>query len=251
MEILTNRKSVLGVVGGLGPLASAEFLKTIYEYSLSGPEQDSPTVIVYSDPTFPDRTEAFLAGNSDPLLAQLTDVIERLIEAGATNVVFCCMTIHYLLPRLPPRLRERVISLLDIIFENVAFNRKRHLLICSSGTRKLGLFQNHELWPLVEPYIVLPDEDDQNRIHQDLIYPIKNNPDLSTLCPLPELLLKKYEVDSFIAGCSEVHILAKHFLHSGHHSSVHRPIDPLDTLAREWAQTGMQAELTEGVLVSV
>ncbi len=243
---MIENKSVLGVVGGLGPLASAEFLRTIYEHGLSDLEQESPTVIVYSDPTFPDRTEAFLNGNSEPLLAQLIDVIKRLLEAGATDVVFCCMTIHYLLPRLPVTLRERVISLPDIIFEHLAHTRKRHLLISSSGTRKLGLFDNHAQWSMAQPYIVLPDEDDQNTIHRNLIYPIKTNPDISTLFPLLKLLLEKYEVDSFIAGCSEVHLLAKHFLRSGNHSSEYRCIDPLAILAREWANEdkAQRAELT-------
>lgn len=236
MTAASQSKSVLGVVGGLGPLASAEFLKTIYEHHLGEREQASPTVIMYSDPTFPDRTDAFLAGNSDPLLAQLINVLECLLTAGATSIVLCCMTIHYLLPRLLPHLRDRIISLLDIIFATVARNQKRHLLICSSGTRELELFQNHRQWSLLEPYIVLPDEQDQKRIHRDLIYPIKNNPEIRTLFPLLELLLKKYEVDSFIAGCSEVHLLAKHFLLSGNHSHAHCCIDPLDILAREWTQ---------------
>jgi aspartate racemase len=248
MAIVIEGKSVLGVVGGLGPLASAEFLRTMYEQSLGDLEQESPVVIVYSDPTFPDRTEAFLAGNSDPVLAQLIHVIERLLEAGATDVVFCCMTIHYLLPRLPLRLRERVISLPDIIFEHIAHTRKRHLLISSSGTRKLGLFENHEQWTMAQPYIVLPDEEDQNRIHRNLIYPIKKNPDIRTLFPLLKLMLNKYGVDSFIAGCSEVHLLAKHFLRSGNHALEYRCIDPLATLAREWAQKWNEEESQRAVL---
>jgi aspartate racemase len=241
----TKDKRVLGVVGGLGPMASAEFLRTIYEHGLGDREQEFPTVIVYSDPSFPDRTEAFLAGECDPILAQLIDVIERLLEAGATDVVFCCMTIHYLLPRLPAHLRERIISLPDIIFETVAHTREKHLLICSSGTRELGLFQNDVRWSMAQPYIVLPDEDDQNRIHKDLIYPIKKNPDIRTLFPLLELLLDKYGVDSFIAGCSEVHLLAKHFLL---HSPEHRCVDPLATLARQWAQTGIKDQPQPAVL---
>ena len=247
MVTMIDGKSVLGVVGGLGPMASAEFLKTIYEHSLADLEQESPTVIMYSDPTFPDRTEAFLSGNSDPVLAQLIDVMERLLEAGATDVVFCCMTIHYLLPRLPARLRERVISLPDIIFEHVGHARKRHLLISSSGTRKLALFENHPQWSSAEPFFVLPDEDDQNRIHKNLIYPMKTNPDLSTQFPLLELLLEKYEVDSFIAGCSEIHMLAKHFLASGNRSSKYSAIDPLAILAHDWAQTGMNPRISEPV----
>ena len=59
-----EEREVLGIVGGLGPMASAEFLKTVYEYGIGENEQDAPIVLMYSDPTFPDRTESFLAGES-------------------------------------------------------------------------------------------------------------------------------------------------------------------------------------------
>ena len=55
-------EDVLGVVGGLGPLVSAEFLKAIYEHTSWTREQDAPRVLLYSDPTFVDRTTALLSG---------------------------------------------------------------------------------------------------------------------------------------------------------------------------------------------
>src|SRR4029079_293203 len=67
----------LGIVGGMGPLASAEFVRTVYEYGLGEREQPSPTVLLYSDPTFPDRTDAFMSGNDAPVLEKLIDVITR------------------------------------------------------------------------------------------------------------------------------------------------------------------------------
>ena len=85
---------VYGVVGGMGPLASAEFLKTIYEFGLREQEQNSPTIIVYSDPSFPDRTTAFLKGDDDVVLAQLKRVIGQLSELNAVRIVLCCITIH-------------------------------------------------------------------------------------------------------------------------------------------------------------
>ena len=97
-----REKEVLGIVGGLGPLASAEFLKTVYEYGIGEYEQDAPIVLMYSDPTFPDRTDSFLAGESELLLAKLTAALQCLSDAGASRFVICCMTIHYLLSRLPP-----------------------------------------------------------------------------------------------------------------------------------------------------
>lgn len=218
----------IGVVGGLGPFASAEFLKTIYECDLSEREQDLPKVIVISDPTFPDRTEGFLAGRTDDLLARLIVVLEQLAQLGANKIIICCVTIHYLLPRLPQDLRDRVISLLDVIFEHVEQSRTRRLLICSSGTRQLGLFENHPRWQVAKDFFVLPDECDQEIIHRELIYPMKTAVANSGGVPLLKSLLRKYQVDSFIVGCSEVHMIAK-LAANGNGPNC---IDPLAILAR-------------------
>ena len=227
-------REVLGVVGGLGPLASAEFVKTVYEYGIGENEQDAPIVLLHSDPTFPDRTDAFLAGEDELLLAQLTTVLQSLSDAGASRFVICCMTIHHLLPRLPVHLGARVISLLDVIFDNLERPPRRHLLICSNGTRRLELFQQHRQWEKHKSEIVLPDDDDQNKIHQELIYPIKKRPDFPRLKLLLESLLQRYEVDSFIAGCSEIHVLAKHVVFNGDHALRYSCLDPLMIIARDW-----------------
>jgi aspartate racemase len=226
-------REVLGVVGGLGPMASAEFLKTVYECGIGENEQDAPIVFLYSDPTFPDRTDSFLAGENELLLARLTSALQGLSDAGAARFVICCMTIHYLLPRLPAHLGARVVSLLDVIFNNLK-PPQRHLLICSNGTRRLELFQNHPQWENYKSQIVLPDDDDQNRIHRELIYPIKKSPDFGRLKLLLETLLKHYEVDSFIAGCSEVHVLAKHIVFNGNGAVGYGCLDPLMIIARGW-----------------
>ena len=222
----------LGIVGGMGPLASAEFVRTVYEYGLGEREQLSPTVLLYSDPTFPDRTDAFMSGNDGPLLEKLIDVITRLDRLGVEKVVICCMTIHYLLPRLPEALRSKIISPLDEIFESLEHSPKESLLICSTGTRKLGLFENHPKWAKLGQKIMLPSEADQDLIHRDLIYPMKLNPDLSGSFPVLDSMLKKYKVDSFIAGCSEIHMLAKGFLANKEYGAFYSCVDPFATIAR-------------------
>jgi len=230
-----TEREILGIVGGLGPLASAAFLKTVYEYGIGANEQDAPVVLMYSDPTFPDRTDSFLAGESELLLTRLTGALQFLADGGASRFVICCMTIHHLLPRLPAHLRARVISLLDVIFDNLERPPRRHLLICSNGTRRLELFQQHRQWEKHKSEIVLPDDDDQNKIHRELIYPIKKHPDFRRLKLLVETLLQRYEVDSFIAGCSEIHILAKHVFNSDPPPG-YSCLDPLTIIAREWHQ---------------
>lgn len=234
MNRAASSREALGVVGGMGPVASAEFLKSVYEYSRGECEQEFPVVYVYSDPTFPDRTEAFLRGDDEELLSRLARALRALRRMGATKTVLCCMTIHYLLPRLPPELGARVVSLLDVLADALPRTERRHLLVCSTGTRRLGLFEGHARRDVFERHLVLPSEEDQERIHRDLIYPVKKSSGLRALLPLLGSLLEKYEVDSFAAGCSEVHVLARHL--AAGNGDAYDCVDPLMIVARRAAE---------------
>jgi aspartate racemase len=233
-----GRENVLGVVGGLGPLASAEFLRTIYEQSPWEREQQAPRVLLYSDPTFLDRTEAFLNGSDGQLLDQLVEALTGLRRIGASRLVICCITIHHLLPRVPSGLRARLVSLIDVVFDELSASGTPHLLLCTSGTRELKIFEKHDLWPQTSGLFVLPDDADQREIHQ-MIYRIKQSQDVLPQIPFIEALLVKYDVNSFIAGCTEIHVLAKHFAttHGGRHG--HPCIDPLTSIARQLAKGGV------------
>src|SRR5260221_377430 len=107
-------EGMLGILGGMGPLASAEFLKTIYRLNLSGSEQEAPSCVLLSAPSFPDRTAAILNGSTAILVTRLTQALEELASLGAERIVIACVTIHHLLPDVPERLRRRVVSLLDL-----------------------------------------------------------------------------------------------------------------------------------------
>lgn len=237
----SHKREMLGVLGGMGPLASAEFLKTIYEYNILGQrEQQSPKVIVYSDPTFPDRTEALLRGDDEILLANLTEALYQLCELNVAKIVICCITSHYLLPKLPFELRDRVISLVDIIFKNILERQQKHILICSTGTRKLEIFQNHILWEFAQNYIVLPDESDQDLIHQ-MIYYLKIKGEFQKCLSILEDLQSKYNVQNLIAGCTEIHLLNKYLELVSGKQRANVFLDPLTIIAQElWSISHLQ-----------
>jgi aspartate racemase len=199
---------IWGILGGMGPLASAEFVNSIYRETAGVTEQELPYVILLSDPTVPDRTEYLLNGQSGILLERLSAGLESLVAMGATRIVICCMTIHPLVPRLRPDLRGRIVSLLDVTLEAVLARRSRHLLLCTTGTRKLELFEQHPLWPQARRLVVLPGDGDQDSIHQ-MLYDIKGGQDAMRCIPLVEDLLNKYETAAYIAGCTEMHLVAR------------------------------------------
>ncbi|HEX6718887.1 MAG TPA: amino acid racemase [Pyrinomonadaceae bacterium] len=225
-SLVQHPDDVLGVVGGMGPLASTEFLKTIYEQGSWEREQEAPRVVVYSDPTFIDRTEAFRNGHDAQLLEQLITALTRLRAIGASHIVICCVTIHYLLPRVPHELQSQLLSLIDVIYDELTATNEPHLLLCTSATREMGIFEKHKLWTQTRGRFVLPNDSDQREIHR-MIYTIKQSQDVRQQIPFVKDLLAKYHVNAFIAGCTEIHLLSRHF------ATNRRCIDPLMSIARE------------------
>ncbi len=226
---------VLGILGGLGPLASAEFLRTIYEYWSGEQEQTMPRVVLYSDPTFPDRTEALLRGSQTLLQSRLQHALEVLLDLNVSKIVICCVTIHAVLPALRPALREKAISLIDTIFTTLQQRQERQLLLCTTGTRTAQIFQTHPLWSTYQQLIIWPDDTDQQRV-QDMIYQLKQHTEPEVLAPEVETLLHKYAASSFIAGCTELHLLTKRGRFAEGNAYGYRSIDPLITIAQTLAK---------------
>ena len=226
----------LGVLGGMGPLASAEFIKTIYEYNPPlKSEQDTPHVILYSDPSFPDRTEVLLRGNEQILRQRLIGALEQLSQLNVSKIMICCITSHYLLPYLPGELKQRMISLIDVILNAVAENPQKFLLICTKGTIKMQIFQNHPLWDELQDFICLPNSQDQELV-QKLIYGIKEKGNMFPCQETIQYLQSAYEIDYLIAGCTEIHLLSKlcNFKNSNPLENIF--LDPLTLIAKNLDQ---------------
>jgi aspartate racemase len=144
------------------------------------------------------------------------------------------MTMHHLLPELPDGLRSRVVSLLDVTFGRLEESPRRHLVLCSTGSRKLRLYQRHPRWPAVENLVVFLDDADQDRLHE-LIYELKLNRAVHETCRFVESLLKKYGAGSFVVGCSEIHMLAKHFFQDAARREAYDCTDPFALVAERLA----------------
>ena len=220
---------VLGIVGGMGPLASNEFLRTIYRFHLADPEQGSPRCILDSDPTFPDRTTAILAGRVAELAAPLEQTVKNLSAAGASRVVIACVTVHCALPWLAPPERRRIVSLLDLVIDELlAAGRGPFLLLATRGTRAARIFENHQRWGEVADRVVFPDGPDQERLH-DWIYRLKAGDPGAACREWLATLPNRYAAAGLVFGCTELHLLRAAFESAG----GPRIIDPLWTAARD------------------
>lgn len=86
---------ILGVLGGMGPLASAHFMVRLTLLTEAARDQDHVPAILWSDPTIPDRAPALLGvpGAEHPLPA-IRRAVHGLRRAGCGAVVMPCNTVH-------------------------------------------------------------------------------------------------------------------------------------------------------------
>lgn len=85
---------MIGVIGGMGPLATADFFRKVIECTPAEDDAGHVPLVIASDPRIPPRPAALLAGGTSPLPA-LRSVRDRLIAFGAQALVMPCNTAHH------------------------------------------------------------------------------------------------------------------------------------------------------------
>ncbi len=103
-------KQILGVIGGLGPLATAHFMELVVRMTQAGKEQDNVDMIVYNFPSIPDRTGYILGSNLKSPLPGMLSVGHALARQGAGCLAIPCVTAHYFYPELSRALPIPVIN---------------------------------------------------------------------------------------------------------------------------------------------
>lgn len=222
---------LLGVLGGMGPLASAEFVATIYRLNIVEPEQQAPALILHSDPSIPDRTTAILAGDTRELSQRLTAALETLVASGAHRILIACVTAHQVLPEVPEALRARVLSLLDLAVDEIRATSGPYVLLATHGSRRARIFECHPRWSEIAGRIRFPDDEDQHRLH-DALYRFKQNEPLEPLIPWLESLPGKYDAEGLVFGCSELHLFQRVLARRQGQGAL-RVVDPLYSAARD------------------
>lgn len=125
----TRVPKVLGILGGLGPMATVYFYELLTRHTQAARDQDHIDVIINSRATTPDRT-AYILGESaeNPFDIMAADAA-RLVTFGADILAIPCNTAHYFYDRLNETI---AIPILNMVEETV-LSAKR------SGCRKLGV----------------------------------------------------------------------------------------------------------------
>ena len=137
------KRSRPGIIGGMGPMATALFLKMIIEMTDARTDQEHVDLVIEHCPGIPDRT-AFILGESkaDPF-PMILAAGRHLIEAGADQIVIPCVTAHYFRERLEQILK---VPLMDGVEETAAALHEMGVqsagILATEGTVRAGIFED-------------------------------------------------------------------------------------------------------------
>lgn len=86
--------TTIGILGGMGPLATVDFVHKIISQTAATRDQQHLPLLIHSVPQIPDRT-ACLMGNLESPLAALEKGLQTLVDAGVGCIAIPCNTAHY------------------------------------------------------------------------------------------------------------------------------------------------------------
>jgi aspartate racemase len=110
------KRKTVGVLGGMGPDATVDFMSAVIALTPAGKDQDHIHMIVDQNPAVPDR-QAAMKGDRSVVSKVLGDMALRLEAAGAEFLVMPCNTAHAFLPEVLPKLH---VPFIHIVNETVA-----------------------------------------------------------------------------------------------------------------------------------
>jgi len=199
----------LGVLGGMGPEATAYFLDLIVGNTAAAKDQEHVPVIVYSLPQIPHRTDAILHGGRSPL-PMMKHGADILARAGADFLIMPCLTAHHFLPKLAA---GRPIPFVDLIAEAAAEIRARrpHIrrigLLATAGTIESRLF--HEALEPSGTTVLTPSKKDMKRLmsaiygKQGIKSGVTTGRPRQTVLAVAAALVRR-GAQAIVAGCTEI-----------------------------------------------
>lgn len=226
----------LGIVGGVGPAATVDFMGKVVAHTPAGRDQEHIKMVVEQNPQIPDRTANLLNDETDPTMAMYA-TCKRLESAGANAIAIPCNTAHAFVERIQPHLRVPIVNMLTETVEAIVQRYgagKAVGLLATSGTIKSQVY--HEAARRAGLQIITPGVDYQTLVMES-IYGDRGIKAGFTegLCKDQLLIAAEHlcelGADVLILGCTELPLVLEHSEAYAIKNNTVALIDPTTILA--------------------
>lgn len=130
----TRQQALLGILGGMGPLATVDFLGKLTRLTPADCDQDHMPWITFSQPGIPDRSTAIQSGDDAPL-PFLTQGVAWLASQGVRLIAIPCNTSHYWYEQMQQAASTPILHIADATIEEMQLRTAPAGLVAVLATR--------------------------------------------------------------------------------------------------------------------
>ncbi len=203
---MPNKKDIVGIVGGMGPMAGVHLQKKIIELTPAKNDQDHLEVICYTNPKIRDRSTSLRIDGGTSYTTDIIDSIHMLERMGATKIVIACNTAY---AQRELFARATTVEFIDIPKEvicSILKSNNRSAPIALLGTT--GLYENsvYEVCPGYDKVRWITLTEDERATVMDAIYKIKSGGIAIPLQNLKRVIkaLSSRGAEIVILGCTDL-----------------------------------------------
>jgi aspartate racemase len=203
----TQQQALLGILGGMGPLATVDFLGKLTRLTPANCDQDHLPWVTVSQPGIPDRSAAIKVGNDGPV-TYLIKGVAWLAAQGVSHIVIPCNTSHYWFDQMQAACHVPILHIADATIEELQLSEspiKSIAVLATRGTVKAGIYSLR--LAAVGFDVVALSEDKQNIVDQ-IIKDVKGG-DIERASGAMKVLLltlSRQGVTTVILACTELPI---------------------------------------------
>lgn len=222
---------IIGVLGGLGPLATERFFSLVLQETVAAKDQDYPDLVIVNRSSTPDRTACLLAGGlSESPARKMAEDARRLENAGCSAIVFPCNTSHSWYEEVAGAVRIPVVHLIRLVVQEGKRRGMTSLgILATEGTRLSRLYDRAAEEAGLR--CLYPDAAEQKAVNRIIYDAVKAGLPASEtdLTGVFDSLLRR-GCDGLVLGCTELPIAYRDLHLAGRYPEV---LDSLRILARK------------------
>ncbi len=201
----------IGILGGMGPLATLDLFENIIYNSKANVDQDHLPIIIFNNPQIPSRVKAYFEG-SEELISELKKSALLLERAGANFIIMPCHSAHIWIEEIQKIINIPIYSMVKntalYIQSQEDFNNCKILLLATSATIFSQIYQR--AFQSSNIRLVIPNSKEQAVI-SSLIAQVKaGNISNNIALPLFNEALNRYKekgIFTILGACTEIPLL--------------------------------------------
>ena len=225
--MMKQNDKMLGVIGGLGPMATAYFMELVTDMTDAATDQEHLKMLIYSAPSIPDRTRYILDNTSENPLPEMLRIGNILAQQGAQCIAIPCVTAHYFFEKLESGIPVPVINGV----RETALHLKNHGItkvgiMATDGTIQSRVFHRELEKCSIE--VVVPSKERQEYVMSLIFDDIKAGkaPDMEKFAAVA-IELQENGAQAIILGCTELSLIKRdHTIGAGF-------LDAMEVLAQQ------------------